>query len=179
MEEHGYAGLGGNTRACKHERKKQSCGDCKESPQPFFCELKDPPVHHRDLEERARLSRSPDSRIVSFRTAFSSKRSMTDFRHVRSLHAYSGGTVPGSHRIIYSLLSRYASQQHSNAIQIVCIIAPSPPFVNLIFRFFAKIFVRSDCAGTDNKRFLFMRLPDACGTGIRPAGSSYSPGFPA
>ena len=24
---------------------------------------------------------------------------MTDFRHVRGLHAYSGGTVPDSHRI--------------------------------------------------------------------------------
>ena len=27
---------------------------------------------------------------------------MTDFRHVRGLHAYSGGTVPDSHRIHYS-----------------------------------------------------------------------------
>ena len=30
---------------------------------------------------------------------------MTDFRHVRGLHAYSGGTVPGSDRILYSPLS--------------------------------------------------------------------------
>ena len=33
---------------------------------------------------------------------------MTDFRRVRGLHAYSGGTVPGSNRILYSLRSLYA-----------------------------------------------------------------------
>ena len=32
---------------------------------------------------------------------------MTDFRHVHSLHAYSGGTVPDSDRIHYSPLSPY------------------------------------------------------------------------
>lgn len=30
---------------------------------------------------------------------------MTDFRHVHSLHAYSGGTVPDFHRIHYSPLN--------------------------------------------------------------------------
>lgn len=68
---------------------------------------------------KVRLSRSPDLRISSRRTAFSSKCSMTDFRHVRGLHAYSGGTVPESHRIIYSLLSLFASQQHLNVIYFV------------------------------------------------------------
>ena len=33
---------------------------------------------------------------------------MTDFRLVDGLHAYSGGTVPGSNRILYSLYSLYA-----------------------------------------------------------------------
>jgi len=32
---------------------------------------------------------------------------MTDFRHVCSLYAYSGGTVPDSDRIHYSPLSLY------------------------------------------------------------------------
>ena len=48
------------------------------------------------------LSRSPDSRIISNRTAFSGMIPMADFRRVRRLHAYSGGTVPDSNRIVYS-----------------------------------------------------------------------------
>lgn len=48
------------------------------------------------------FSRSPDLRIHSRRTAFSRLLPMADFRHVRGLHAYSGGTVPDSNRIHYS-----------------------------------------------------------------------------
>ena len=48
------------------------------------------------------FSRSPDLRIHSRRTAFSRSLPMADFRHVRGLHAYSGGTVPDFHRIHYS-----------------------------------------------------------------------------
>ena len=44
---------------------------------------------------------------------------MTDFRPMWCLRAYSGGTVPVSHRIPYSLLSHHASQQHLNAYVII------------------------------------------------------------
>ena len=47
---------------------------------------------------------------------------MTDFRLVRGLHAYSGGTVPDLHRIHYSPLSLRRYQRHSNlySIQSLC-----------------------------------------------------------
>lgn len=46
-------------------------------------------------------------RIVNMHTVFSGSLPMTDFRHVCSLHAYSGGTVPDSDRVRYSPLSLY------------------------------------------------------------------------
>ena len=68
------------------------------------------------------MSRSPDLRIISLRTAFSGIFPMTDFRLVRGLHAYSGGTVPDLHRIHYSPLSLRRYQRHSNlySIQSLC-----------------------------------------------------------
>ena len=61
-------------------------------------------------------------RIISLRTAFSGILPMTDFRLVRGLHAYSGGTVPDLHRIHYSPLSLRRYQRHSNlySIQSLC-----------------------------------------------------------
>ena len=76
-----------------------------------------------------RSSRSPDLRINSRRTAFSGSLPMTDFRHVRGLHAYSGGTVPDSHRIHYSppkstgisaALKRFLIYQNDTPIFPVC-----------------------------------------------------------
>ena len=76
-----------------------------------------------------RSSRSPDLRIHSRRTAFSGSLPMTDFRHVRGLHAYSGGTVPDSHRIHYSppkstgisaALKRFLIYQNDTPIFPVC-----------------------------------------------------------
>ena len=54
---------------------------------------------------------------------------MTDFRLVQSLHAYSGGTVPDSHRIHYSPLSLNASQRHLNAYEVINKILSFFPFV--------------------------------------------------
>ena len=60
---------------------------------------------------------------------------MTDFRPVWCLRAYSGGTVPVSHRIPYSLLSHNASQQHLNAYVIINIIILITRFVKMIESF--------------------------------------------
>ena len=43
---------------------------------------------------------------------------MTDFRLVRGLHAYSGGTVRDSHPVHYSPLSLMRYQRHSNLYSI-------------------------------------------------------------
>lgn len=58
------------------------------------------PKHRRQMVF-IHLSRSPDLRIISACTSLLSF-PMTDFRPCRHLHAYSGGTVPDSHRIHYS-----------------------------------------------------------------------------
>ncbi len=47
-------------------------------------------------------SRSPDLRLADPSRPSQEKLPMTDFRHVTGLRAYSGGTVPDSHRIHYS-----------------------------------------------------------------------------
>ena len=79
------------------KKLQQSTKDCCSR---NFC-TQNTPTHpmHRGSAEFTHSSRSPDLRIISPRTAFSGKFPMTDFRHMRGLHAYSGGTVPESHRI--------------------------------------------------------------------------------
>ena len=47
-------------------------------------------------------SRSPDLRLADPSRPSQEKLPMIDFRHVTGLRAYSGGTVPDSHRIHYS-----------------------------------------------------------------------------
>ena len=47
---------------------------------------------------------------------------MTDFRHVYSLHAYSGGTVPDSNRIHYSPLNPNELSGTQASIQLVLIL---------------------------------------------------------
>lgn len=71
-------------------------------PQPFSATIIPcrPPCRRR---ARAHSSRSPDSRLVSACTAFSGLLRMAGFRRVQGLRAYSGGTVPDSDRIPYSL----------------------------------------------------------------------------
>lgn len=71
-------------------------------PQPFSATIIPcrPPCRRR---ARAHSSRSPDSRLVSACTAFSGLLRMAGFRRVHGLRAYSGGTVPDSDRIPYSL----------------------------------------------------------------------------
>ena len=88
-------------------------------PQPYFRAQSTPtgPIA-RGRAVYVNLSRSPDLRIISLRTAFSGIFPMTDFRLVRGLHAYSGGTVPGFHRIHYSPLSLMRYQRHSNLYSI-------------------------------------------------------------
>ena len=44
---------------------------------------------------------------------------MTDFRLVDGLHAYSGGTVPDLHRILYSPLTLTQYQRHLNGIYVI------------------------------------------------------------
>ena len=54
---------------------------------------------------------------------------MTDFRPVGRLRAYSGGTVPDSHRILYSPMRLSVSQRHSNAYAILYKILLLGPFI--------------------------------------------------
>ena len=60
------------------------------------------------------LSRSPDSRITDPYTPSQDALPMTGFRLVYGLRAYSGGTVPDFHRILYSPPYSKQIQRHSN-----------------------------------------------------------------
>lgn len=89
-------------------------------PQPFSATIIPcrPPCRRR---ARAHSSRSPDSRLVSACTAFSGLLRMAGFRRVHGLRAYSGGTVPDSDRIPYSLPFRCgrAALERSVSVEII------------------------------------------------------------
>lgn len=55
---------------------------------------------------------------------------MTGFRLVWCLRAYSGGTVPGSHRVPYSPTGLNASRRHLNAYKVIPILPHPLCFVN-------------------------------------------------
>ena len=118
---------------------------------PFFRQQNAPAcLKARKQAVITRSSRSPDLRIQSRRTAFSGSLPMTDFRHVRGLHAYSGGTVPDSHRIHYSppkpqgisaALKRFFIYSNNNPLFQVCqeelrIFPPSQPWTDKKADFF-------------------------------------------
>ena len=74
-------------------------------------------------------SRSPDLRILSPCAAFSGKFPMTGFRRAHGLRAYSGGTVPDSHRIHYSPPVQNGPGGTQMPIDFLMIL-PELPFVN-------------------------------------------------
>lgn len=89
----------GNGPVCKNGRSSPF----RDPLRPFFRQQNTPACSNaRKQAVSTHFSRSPDLRIHSRRTAFSRLLPMADFRHVRGLHAYSGGTVPDSNRIHYS-----------------------------------------------------------------------------
>lgn len=83
---------------------------------PFFHDQRIPSIPSSRGVDRWASSRSPDSRITSLRTAFSGMIPMTDFRPVRRLLAYSGGTVPDLNRIHYSPPLPNQSRRHLNVL---------------------------------------------------------------
>ena len=88
--------------------------------QPYFCKQKHHALLTRKNVSDAYLSRSPDLRILSCRTAFSGSLPMTDFRLVRRLHAYSGGTVPDLTRISYSPSALHATDGTQAFMNLCC-----------------------------------------------------------
>ena len=109
----------------------------KKKPRPLFPDSLSPisaqkqpiaPKHGGD--KLFHSSRSPDSRLPSRCTAFSGALPpMTGFRRVHGLRAYSGGTVPDSHRIHYSPPVQNGPGGTQMPIDFLMIL-PELPFVN-------------------------------------------------
>ena len=101
--------------------------------QPYFCKQKHHALLTRKNVSDSHLSRSPDLRILSCRTAFSGSLPMTDFRLVRRLHAYSGGTVPDFNRISYSPSTRNAIDGTQAFMNLCCDYTPVPCYCQEYF----------------------------------------------
>ena len=57
---------------------------------------------------------------------------MADLRHVCCLRAYSGGTVPDSHRVLYSPLTLKGVQRHSNQYLFIVMLHQVKMFVKWV-----------------------------------------------